>query len=288
MSENLEITKKKTSRQGRWKYRLIFGLGFLLIIGCQADNIAKHLLLHPSKLPPNWRPQNVECENAFFETADGSRLHGLYFPCTDSKGTILYSHGNGGTVAQWMFEGIDIRDHLNVSILVYDYRGYGLSEGSPTASGILEDGRAARKWLADRENIAETDIIQHGRSLGGAVAIDLASNDGARALIIESTFASLPAMAGKYVPGIPARFLLREQLDSAKKIKQYTSPLYHSHGTADSLIPFSQGEKIFAAAASTDKTFYPIQGGDHNDPQPDDYYAKLKEYIDALPPTQKR
>ena len=265
-----------------------FFLGFLLLlvlfIGCQADFIARLFLLHPTKLNPQWKPSVPNCEEAFFETPDQVQLHGLYFPYkppgnAPPGGVILFSHGNAGTVADWEDIGLLLRETLDASVLIYDYRGYGKSEGTSTASSVLADGRAARKWLAKRENIAETGIIQMGRSLGGAVAIDLASKDGAKALIVESTFTSLPDMARSLLPGVPAGYLLREQLQSVKKIEKYDGPCFISHGTADTLVPFEQGKRLYEAAGSEKKGFHPIQDGDHNSFPPGKYYDELRKFL---------
>ncbi len=279
------MSTKTPRKRRRVPYFLLGFLLFLvLFVGCQADMIARMLLLHPSKLDPRWKPNFPACEEAYFETSNELKLHGLYFPYepTDSapsRGTILFSHGNGGTVEGWGDIGVLLRSRLNVSVFVYDYRGYGKSEGKPTASNILTDGRAARKWLAERENIPETEIIQMGRSLGGAVAIDLASKDGAKALIVESTFTSLPDMARKILPIIPAKYLLWEQLRSVDKIKKYEGPLFLSHGTADTLIPFEQGKRLYDATASEKKVLYPIWNGGHNDFPPGEYYLELRKFL---------
>ena len=265
---------------------LYFFLGFLLclilFIGCQADFIARQLLLHPTRLAPRWKPDFPNCEEVFFKTTDKDQLtlHGLYFPYDPAGGhVILFSHGNGGTVADWGSVGVLLREKLDASVFIYDYRGYGKSEGTPTATNILADGRAARKWLAERENIAESEILQMGRSLGGAVAIDLASQDGAKALIVESTFTSLPDMTSQLLPGVPARYLLWEQLRSVEKIEKYEGPLFLSHGTVDTLIPFEQGKRLHEAAGSKEKTLYPIHEGNHNTSPPMDYYENLKKFF---------
>lgn len=250
--------------------------------GCASDYLARKILLHPSKIDRKWTPPWPDCEQVVIETPKTHTLHGVYFPCENSRGAVLYSHGNGGTVEDWGDVGQRLRETLNVSVLVYDYRGYGKSEGTPTARGVLDDGRAARKWLAEREGIAEKDIIQFGRSLGGAVAIDLASKDGAKALIVESTFASLPEMSSRFVTGFPARLFLWEQLPSDAKIAKYDSPLFLSHGTEDTLIPFEQGEKLYKNAASRKKEFYPIEGGGHNTFPPPEYYEALKQFLDSI------
>jgi fermentation-respiration switch protein FrsA (DUF1100 family) len=140
------------------------------------------------------------------------------------------------------------RDRLNASVLVFDYRGYGKSEGTPSEAGLLADARAARRWLAARTGVAERDIVVVGKSLGGGVAVDLAAKDGARALILESTFPSLPEVAAHHVPWLPTHWLMNTRLNSVAQIGNYHGPLLQSHGDADRTIPYEMGRKLFDAA----------------------------------------
>ena len=118
------------------------------------------------------------------------------------RAVVLYAHGNAGNVAGWAWVLRLFRDRLGCSVLVFDYRGYGRSEGAPDEAGILVDARAARRWLAQRTGVAESEIVLVGTSLGGAVAVDLAAADGARGLVLESTFTSLPQENSKRVVSI--------------------------------------------------------------------------------------
>ncbi len=174
-----------------------------------------------------------------------------------------------------------LHDRLGVSSLVFDYRGFGRSEGKPSEAGVLANARAARAWLARRAGVNENQIVLMGRSLGGAVAVDLAATDGPRALVLESTFTSMPDVAKTMFPLLPVRLLMQTQLNSVAKIGQYHGPLLQSHGTADRLIPYAVGRRLFDAA-NEPKQFVPIAGGDHNDPQTDEYYAALSEFLDRL------
>jgi fermentation-respiration switch protein FrsA (DUF1100 family) len=147
--------------------------------------------------------------------------------------------------------------------------------------GILADARAARSWLARRTGIPESRIVIMGRSLGGAVAIDLAAKDGARALVVESTFTSAPELASALAPWLPLRYLMRTELNSIAKIKNYHGPFLESHGTDDRLVPYAMAQRLFAAA-NEPKRFVTIRGGGHNDPQSDEYYSVLKQFLDKL------
>ena len=169
----------------------------------------------------------------------------------------------------------------NVAVLVFDYRGYGRSEGTPSEAGLLQDARAARAWLAQKTGVAESEVVLMGRSLGGGVVVDLAANDGARALILQSTFTSLPKAAASHPLLAPASLLMENHFDSLTKIANYHGPLLVSHGDADRVIPVAQGKRIFSAA-NEPKKFFLVTGGDHNDPEPAEYHQLLDQFLDDL------
>ena len=243
-----------------------------------------HLIFVPSRYPEgDWRPPGLAVEDAWFTAADGVQLHGWYLPHPQAKAAVLLSHGNGGNVTHRAELLQTLHRRLGVSLLIYDYRGYGRSAGRPNERGILLDARAARAWLAQREGLAESDIVQMGESLGGAVAVDLAAADGARGLILDSAFNRLPDVAAWHFPWFPVRPLMRTQLDAAAKIGDYRGPLMHLHGDRDRIVPIAFGQRLFERA-NEPKQFVVLPGGDHNDPRPKLYYDRLAEFIAALPP----
>jgi uncharacterized protein len=165
--------------------------------------IEKSLVFAPSPYPAgDWQPAGLAFEDAFFTAADGSRLHGWYVPHTQPRAVVLFCHGNAGNVALWADVLRILHDRMGVTAMGFDYRGYGRSEGTPSETGVLADGRAARTWLAHRAGIPEKQVVLMGRSLGGAVAVDLAA-DGARGLVLESTFTSMPEVGTRPCPGCP-------------------------------------------------------------------------------------
>ncbi|MFZ1936829.1 MAG: alpha/beta hydrolase [Thermoguttaceae bacterium] len=263
---------------------ILAAAAILLLTGCHSPaTFENSAIFQPARYPDgDWQPAGLQFEDARFVSADGTRLHGWYIPCENARATVLYCHGNGGNVAYWADAARSLHDRVGVSVLLFDYRGYGRSEGTPSEAGVLADARAARAWLAQREKIAEGQIVLMGRSLGGGVAVDLAAADGARALVLESTFTSLPDVAQTMFPLLPVRLLMQTRLNSEKKIANYHGPLLQSHGTADRLIPYAIGRRLFDAA-NQPKQFVPIANGDHNDPQDEEYYQALSVFLDTYP-----
>ena len=141
--------------------------------------------------------------------------------------------------------------------------------------------RAARKFLAEKAKVDESQIVLMGESLGGAVVADLAGCDGARGLILQSTFSSLHDVAAHHYPKL-AWLVPEDKLNSAARLAKYKGPLLQSHGDADQTIPFALGQKLFKAAAGK-KEFFRIAGGDHNDAPPAEYLRKLDQFIGDLP-----
>ena len=243
-------------------------LGFLVRVGllvvlCMM--FFERPLVFPAPRGGDWNPAHIAHEDAWFTAADGTSLHGWFLERPGAREAVLYAHGNGENVAYvapWM--EIARRD-LGVSILVFDYRGYGQSVGLPDEAGIIADARAARAWLAGRTGKAEREIVLWGRSLGGAVLIDLAAKDGARALIVQIGFSSLPDVAAYHYRSLPVRWCMRTRLNSAAKIGAYTGPLLQLHGTADGVVPIEFGRRLFEEATTPDKEFVELPGYDHND-----------------------
>jgi len=224
-------------------------------------------------------------ESAEFNSTDGVRLHGWYAEAKSPRAVVLYAHGNAGDVSSRANVLRLYRDDLNASILVFDYRGYGRSEGTPSEAGILMDARAARAWLAHRAGVREADIVIVGNSLGGGVAVDLAANDGARGLILENTFTSLPDVAKSHFIYLPINMLMKTRLDSLGKISGYHGPLLQTHGDYDQIVPFALGQTLHAAA-NEPKEFIAVRGGGHNDPPRREYLLALDRFLNSLPPTK--
>ena len=241
-------------------------------------------VFQPAKYPlGDWQPTAVLVQDAQFTAADGTRLHGWYVRHPQPVGHALLFNGNAGNVTLLADTLRTLNRRHNLAVLALDYRGFGKSEGTPSEQGLYQDARAARRWIADQNGIAEQDVILMGVSLGGAVAIDLAASDGCRGLVLASTFTSLPDVAQHHQPWLPARIALTNRFDSLTKIKEYRGPLLLSHGDADTVVPYKHGLALYAAATGP-KKLITVQGGKHNDPQPEEYRVALDQFLAELPP----
>lgn len=245
--------------------------------------VERAVVFHPAAYPAgDWSPSDLAFEDAWFEAEDGTQLHGWYVAHPHPRGIALYCHGNAGNVTVLVDVLRALNERHGLAVMSFDYRGYGRSAGAPNEPGILQDARAARRWLSERTATAEKNIILIGRSLGGAVAIDLAANDGARALVLNSTFTSLPDMGASLLPWLLPRWNMTMRMDSLSKIQRYSGPLLISHGDKDDVIPFVQGEKLYEAAHEP-KRFFSEAGGKHNDPHPEEYEVALEEFLASIP-----
>ncbi|MCE9608546.1 MAG: alpha/beta hydrolase [Planctomycetia bacterium] len=245
-------------------------------------SLDERLLFFPVKYPEgNWQPTGLRVDDAWFPSADGTRLHGWYCPVDKPAAVILYCHGNGGNLSYDAPVLRFFQKYLQATTLAFDYRGYGRSEGRATAEGVVADARAARAWLAHQAGVPESQIVLIGRSLGGAVAVQLTGDVRPRGLVLESTFSSLKAVAEHHYPKL-ASIVPADKFDSAALLANYDGPLLQSHGDRDRTIPFSSGEDLFLAAKGS-KEFFRVANGDHNDPQPSDYYGRLMRFVAELP-----
>lgn len=276
-----------------WLSRLLLCVAILGNSGCALmgrysplEPVERSLIFQPAQYPQgNWNPQGLRQEEAHFQAADGTHLHGWFLPHPQPRAVALFLHGNAGNLAGRAGTLWQLNRRHGLSVMTLDYRGYGKSKGKPSERGILQDARAARAWLAQRTGVAEQEIVLMGRSLGGAVAVDLASEDGARGLVLASTFSSLPDVAAKHFWWASPHAMMSYRLNSKSKIKKYHGPLLQSHGDADRTIPYASAQRLHKAAPGP-KRFVTIAGGDHNDPQTEEYRRALEDFLDSLPPVR--
>ena len=203
----------------------------------------------------------VRFEDVTLTTADGVKINGWYVPQSGAKLTVLFCHGNGGNISHRIEKLLILRD-LGVNVFMFDYRGYGRSEGRPSEQGTYNDARAAYDWLCREKSVAPDRLVVEGESLGCAVAVELARQRPVGGLVLESAFASIPEMARAVYPWLPLHWLCRIRYDSISKIGSIKAPLLSLHSREDEIVPFRQAERLFAAAPGP-KKLVELQG-DHN------------------------
>jgi fermentation-respiration switch protein FrsA (DUF1100 family) len=212
------------------------------------------------------RGAGVTIEDRTFTASDGVTLHAWWCRPEAAAGptaemVVLWFHGNAGNLAQ-RADGLLALARLPAQVLIVDYRGYGRSAGRPSEEGLYRDGRAAWRHLTEDAGIDPDRIVLLGVSLGGAVAVDLATEVEPAGLILQSTFTSVPEMAAHHYPFIP-RWLVRTKLDSLAKIGRVRCPILVVHSAADEIVPFDHGRRLHAAAGSGARMVV-VEGAGHN------------------------
>lgn len=255
-----------------------------LIIGARL--FEGSFIYFPTKYPAGrWETSALgfEPQDVWLTASDGVRVHG-WFLASDSAGvTLLYFHGNGGNITD-RIEKLALLQEMGADIFIVDYRGYGRSEGSPGERGLYRDADAAFNYLTKERSIPASSIVVYGASLGGAVAVDIASRKPVGGVILESTFTSARAMALKTLPIIPPVLYLRTRFDSIGKIGRINAPLLMIHGSDDTTVPISMGRQVFAAAHQP-KRFVEIPRAGHNDISwiaPEEYLRAIGGFLEEL------
>jgi len=219
----------------------------------------------PTRYPDgSWDPatQGLVCEDHFFPSEDGTRLHGWWLEHPEAITTLVYCHGNRGSIGDRL-EIFRQLLRLKVNVFAFDYRGYGRSEGTPSEQGLFADVRAALDFLVDRGQELRT-VLLLGHSLGGAVAIDGALNRPVGGLVVQSSFTQLKDMARHRYPDFPMHWIASNRFRSIDKVPKLMMPKLFIHGTADRVVPYGLGESLFAAAAEP-KSFLRVPHADHHD-----------------------
>ena len=220
-------------------------------------------------------PANIgmDYEDVYLETDDGVRLHG-WFITGRSPRVLLFFHGNAGNISHRL-DSIRYFHDLGLSVFIVDYRGYGQSEGRASENGIYRDADAAWRYLIESD-IDASDIVIFGRSLGASVAAHLAAQKEPWALIVESSFTSVPDIAQELYPWLPARWLSRLSHATRDYVRDVRCPVLVVHSRDDEIIPFHHGEEIFAAA-NEPRTLLVLRGT-HNDA----FLRDARTYVDGL------
>lgn len=201
-------------------------------------------------------------EELTLTTADDIRLAAWYVPAENPQGVLIYAHGNAGNISHRL-DAIRLFRDMGLSVLIFDFRGYGKSKGKPSEEGTYRDAEAAWQYLVMQRGTPPGGIVIFGESLGAAVAAHLAAQHPPGALVLASAFTSVPDLAADLYPFIPARWLARYRYDTRRYLQDIRSPVLVMHSREDEIIPYRHGLALYEAAPEP-RQFLELRGG-HND-----------------------
>ena len=259
---------------------LVLGLAAYLAICIGIYVYQARLVFEPDKhLKGTPADLGLSYEDVALAADDGTRLHAWYVPAASPRRHVLFLHGNGGNMS-YNLRTVATLHAMGHAVLTVDYRGYGRSAGSPSEDGIYQDAAAAWDYLVAQRRVAARDIVIYGRSLGGAVAVWLATHRDPGGLILESTFTRMADMGALRYPILPVALLTRIHFDSLALIAAVRCPILAAHGRDDVTVPFAQGQAL-AHAAGAHAEFVALDGG-HGDAflrGGENYYRRLDRFI---------
>lgn len=288
------------SRLGRlrhtWRILSIIALGLalglVLTVGILWSQLERRYIFFPTT-EVGFTPADagLKYRDVTFDSAGGRKLHGWYVPGAEQAGntTWIWFHGNGGNIGHRVDELAMLHHRVGVNLFIFDYQGYGQSQGQPTEQGTYQDARAALDYVSNQPEIDAAKIVYFGRSLGAAVAVELATEKPPLGLILVSPFSSVSDMARLAFPYLPLGWLLKDRYDSISRIRRIHIPLLIIHGAQDEMVPVAQGKALFEAANES-KTFLALPGAAHNDTHINGgpaYWDALEEFLASLTPGRK-
>jgi hypothetical protein len=253
------------------------------------EPLARSMIFQPSRgvdLDP--AALGIDAESLFLDTEDGVRIHAFFLP-GGGKRALLFLHGNAGNASHRLPNAAQLAA-LGADVLLLDYRGYGLSQGHPSEEGVYLDARAGLAHLVDARGFAPERVVVFGRSIGGAIAVELAADRPLGGLILESTFTNVEGMVRHLFGPLGAlaapvsRFVAA--FDSLGRIGRVRAPLLFLHGDRDDLVPAALGRALFEAAPEP-KAFETIVGAGHNDTVEiggPAYLARIGRFLDEVAP----
>ena len=255
-----------------FRRELLLGIAVAVVFGCAAfvyglRTVESLMTFHPSRLSAMGAKSTPDgAETVWFNSADGVRLNGFYFQSLSKPevATIVFFHGNGGNISDVSWLGQRFAKH-GFNVLLFDYRGYGASDGvAGDESALYADGDAAVAFLVNEKKLRPEQIVLYGHSLGTAVVADVASRGHFGVVVLESGFSSASSLASSALPWLPRwlHFLGKNRFESARKLTKVKSPILIAHGDPDRTIPTSEAQLLFASA-NEPKRLLIIPGAGH-------------------------
>ncbi len=272
----------KPRRRGRTALRWLVLLGVLYLVVVAVFKFFENSLVYPRMTEADgFRPPPArDVEDVNLTSADGTPIHGWWLPPETGETTraVLLCHGNGANLSYRGELMLALRRHLGCGVFQFDYPGYGKSSGEPSEAGCYAAADAAFGWLTATMGVPADQVIVYGESLGGGVAVDVVSRNDCRAVVLVSTFTSLPAAAKSRFWFLPCHWMMSNRFDSLSKLGRVQRPVFIAHGTIDRTVPFSHGEELFRLATGP-KRFVRRDGRGHNDPIEPEVLRELAEFV---------
>lgn len=236
----------------------------------------------PTLSQGEWDPERFDAEEEWVSGADNSRIHIWTFKHITPRATIIFSHGNGEDLGSLGGELLELSRKLSVNVVAYDFRGYGKTGGKANQDNILADAVTIGMWVRDQPALSNIPVIPMGRSLGGAAAIEMATELQAPGVILDRTFSSAVDVAASIYPVFPVRLLMKNHFPAEEKIKLYSGCVLQFHGDVDNVIPMKFGKKLYSSCPSDHKEFVEVPGLGHNDLHSETFWEKTSAFIDEL------
>ncbi|TYP92566.1 hypothetical protein LX73_1928 [Fodinibius salinus] len=234
------------------------GIGYLLIL-LLMYLLQSKMIYHPTRaMIATPSSVGLQFENIRFETEDDLSLHGWFIPADSAAPTVLYFHGNAGNISG-RIETLHLLHDLGLNVFMFDYRGYGKSQGTPTETGTYRDATAAWNYLTKTSKTEADQIIIMGRSLGGSIAAWLAARQDPAAVIMESTFTSAADLGADLYPWLPVRWMLKYDYNTLAHIREIDEPIFMAHSKDDQIVPYHHGQQLFEIVQES-KRFIELRG----------------------------
>ncbi len=243
-------------------FLLILPAGVLIILAGVFLFQSRLVYFPMSRMDGSPKDMGLAYEDVRLTTPEGLKLHAWFVPAENARGVALFCHGNAGNISHRL-ETIALIHGLGLSVFIFDYQGYGQSQGKPSEEGTYRDAWAAWQYLTQDRGTAPKDIVVWGRSLGGPIAAWLARKATPGALVLESTFTSLPDVGAKLYPFLPVRLIARFGYNTEEYVSGVRCPMLVAHSPEDRLVSFEFGQRLFKAANGP-KEFLEITGGHSN------------------------
>lgn len=259
----------------------VLALSFLS--GCWNWFVEKQVFFPDKTIVQTPADYDLPFEDIWFTCSDSVRLHGWLIPASPSNHILLFCHGNAGNISHRL-DNVRLLNQRGISVFIFDYRGYGRSDGSISEKGFYLDSEAAYEVASKWAEKHKAKLIVFGRSLGGIAATRLGATKGCDGLILESTFTNMGAMARAHYPLPFAESLLKHRLNAVGEIDQVRAPILFFHGDKDRIVPIRLGRGLFEVAPNP-KEFVVIPGAGHNDTYfvgGEDYFKKIENFFNSL------